>query len=62
MSTCPLGVGHGIFRFDGPAQQLRDELKLAVRAKLIANETERSLVELADVVRRAQDYGRLDNA
>jgi integrase len=38
MSTCPLVVGHGIFRFDGPAQQLRDELKLAVRAKLIANE------------------------
>jgi hypothetical protein len=38
MRTCPLGVGHGIFRFGGLTSQLSDELKLAVRAKLMANE------------------------
>ena len=38
MPTCPLGMGHGTFRFDGPTRELRDELKLIVRAKLMANE------------------------
>lgn len=38
MRTCPLGVGHGIFRFGGLTRQLTDEFKLAVRAKLEANE------------------------
>jgi hypothetical protein len=38
MRTCPLGVGHGIMRFGGLTRQLRDELKLAVRAKLTAGE------------------------
>src|SRR5690348_15699105 len=38
MAMCPLGMGHGIFRFGGPTRKLRDELKLTVRAKLTANE------------------------
>jgi hypothetical protein len=38
MRTCPLGVGHGIMRFGGLTRQLSDELKLAVRAKLMASE------------------------
>src|SRR5258708_12235350 len=38
MRTCPLGVGHRIMRFGGLTRQLSDELKLAVRAKLMASE------------------------
>src|SRR5258708_38332809 len=38
MRTCPLGVGHGIIRFGGLTRQLGHELKLAVRAKLMASE------------------------
>jgi hypothetical protein len=38
MRTCPLGVGHGIMRFGGLTRQLSHELKLAVRAKLMASE------------------------
>ncbi len=34
----PLGVGQGIYRFGGLTPQLTDELKLAVRAKLMAKE------------------------
>src|SRR5258708_10387779 len=41
MRRCPLGVGHGIFRFGGLTRQLAYELKLAVWAKLTANEWSR---------------------
>ena len=36
MRASPLGVGQGIYRFGGLTPQLTDELKLAVRAKLMA--------------------------
>jgi integrase len=38
MRACPLGVGQGVFRFGGLTTQLSDELKLGIRAKLMANE------------------------
>jgi len=35
---CPIGVGRGVFRFGGLPRRLREELKQAVRAKLLTRE------------------------